>query len=320
MAPSACPVCETPAAVFRQEAAHDLKRDLAKHFNTEEGLEQVEIDTYSLNRCPNCTLEFAHPMKPGSPSFYEWVTRQPNYYPPDRWEYSQFDGHVESVIARNGKFRVLDVGCGSGKFLKRLKAKFGTAIDCVGIDITPGALSQAGDCGIQFILGDHREVDPSSLPLFDLVTSFHCLEHVEDPYGFVGGMVRYARRDGKVAVSTPLSPMSFEFEWDAVMNRPPHHMSRWNERAYAALAERLGMAAEFASEMPAGPFGRAANSVVKSLAGYDTRLGKARRYLLMLSHPLRTLRHLRYQFGRPVLNGKPRGEDILVIFRQVESQ
>ncbi|RYD33477.1 MAG: class I SAM-dependent methyltransferase [Verrucomicrobiaceae bacterium] len=313
--PIPCPVCETVARLIREEPAESLREDLAGHFGTRVGLDRVEISSYQLLKCPECTLEFANPMKPGSSSFYEWVCRQPGYYPPDRWEYAQFDEMVREVTAGGRPFRVLDVGCGSGRFLKRMKESFGEKVECTGVDITPGALSQAGDCGIQFILGDHRELDPKSLEPFDLVTSFHCLEHVEDPRGFVSAMTQFARPDGKISVSTPLSPMSFEFEWDAIMNRPPHHMSRWNEKAYRSLGNRLGLSTEFHSERAASVLGRTSNSTVKAVAGYNRSLSKTARYGILLANPLRALRHLRYQMSRPTLNGRPRGEDILVIFR-----
>jgi ubiquinone/menaquinone biosynthesis C-methylase UbiE len=255
-------------------------------------------------------------MAPGSESFYEWVCRQPAYYPSTRWEYAEFDSMIEAAIRDGQRFRVLDVGCGSGRFLRRLKDKFGEDIECVGVDITPGALSQADQNEIRFILGDHREIAADSIGACDLVTSFHCLEHVADPLSFVRGMLGFVRQGGTVAVSTPLSPMSFEFEWKAIMNRPPHHMSRWNETAYSELASQLGLTVEFRSEEASGALGRTSNSVNKAVNGYQTGQSKLQRYVVMLMHPLTTIRHLGYQLSRPKLNGRDRGEDILSIFSQ----
>jgi hypothetical protein len=76
---------------------------------------------------------------------------------------------------------------------------------------------------------------------FAVVTSFHCLEHVDQPVEFVRGLLCATTAGGRVFLSTPYSPMSFERDWFDVLNHPPHHMTRWNLRAYQKLAEILGV-------------------------------------------------------------------------------
>jgi len=76
---------------------------------------------------------------------------------------------------------------------------------------------------------------------YHVVTAFHCLEHVADPVHFIRELRQMMTPDGKLYVSTPASPMSFEREWFDVMNHPPHHMTRWNLRSYQKLAEILGL-------------------------------------------------------------------------------
>jgi SAM-dependent methyltransferase len=76
---------------------------------------------------------------------------------------------------------------------------------------------------------------------FPVVTSFHCLEHVSQPVEFVRELLRATAPGGKLFLSTPYSPMSFESDWFDVLNHPPHHMARWNLAAYRKLAEILGV-------------------------------------------------------------------------------
>jgi SAM-dependent methyltransferase len=76
---------------------------------------------------------------------------------------------------------------------------------------------------------------------FSAVTSFHCLEHVDQPVVFVRSLIGATASGGRVFISTPLSPMSFEGDWFDIMNHPPHHMTRWNLAAYERLAEILGV-------------------------------------------------------------------------------
>jgi 2-polyprenyl-3-methyl-5-hydroxy-6-metoxy-1,4-benzoquinol methylase len=310
---TACPLCRSASPTISHFGTSFIKDELSSHFETQEGLDQVEINDYAMHRCPSCELEFADPMKPGSSSFYEWVCHQPAYYPEERWEYLEYDDWIEKVIGTKGKCRVMDVGCGSGKFLRRLKLKYAESIHCVGVDITEGALSQADEGKIEFLLGDHRTLDTSTQEPFDLVTSFHCLEHVEDPLGFALGMKKFAAVDGKIAISTPLSPMSFEYGWVAIMNCPPHHMSRWSEKSYRALSEKLGMKLQLRSDVPAGPFGRTSNSVNRAVHGTRQPSSRLARYVTLIRHPATTISHFIHQLNRPKLNGKTQGEDILAI-------
>ena len=76
---------------------------------------------------------------------------------------------------------------------------------------------------------------------FDVVTSFHCLEHVDHPVEFVRSLAALTRPGGRIFLSTPYSPMSFEAHWFDVMNHPPHHLTRWNLAAYRQLSALLGL-------------------------------------------------------------------------------
>lgn len=310
--PLLCPVCKSASKQIRVELAQDIRQMLGEHYKDLDGVKDLEISDYELRVCCHCSLEFAWPMLPGSNSFYEWVCRQPAYYPPYRWEYKE----VQKLILNtklDRPFRILDVGCGSGRFLKYQKESFGDKVECVGIDLTPGAISQADQELIRFVVGDHREFSKEELGEFDLVTSFHCLEHVDDPLSFVEGMIRHASSGSPIAVSTPLSPMSFEFEWKAIMNLPPHHMTRWSREAYEVMAKRLGRTAEFLSEPAASCLGRTSNSVNRAIWGMYPPDSSFARYCSLLRYPVMTMRHLRHQMSRKVLNGRPCGEDMLVI-------
>src|SRR5208282_6835792 len=66
-------------------------------------------------------------------------------------------------------------------------------------------------------------------------------EHVSQPVEFVRELLRATARGGKLYLSTPYSPMSFERDWFDVLNHPPHHMTRWNLAACRKLAEINGV-------------------------------------------------------------------------------
>ena len=75
--------------------------------------------------------------------------------------------------------KIMDVGCGSGKFLRLAKhAKW----EAIGIDFDKAAVAAALDEGLNAIVGDILELDFEK-GSFDVVTFSHSLEHLFEPQG-----------------------------------------------------------------------------------------------------------------------------------------
>src|SRR5262249_28537507 len=78
--------------------------------------------------------------------------------------------------------RLLDVGCGSGLFLYRMKQ---LGWDVLGVDPDPAAAAFARDrYGIHVEVGDFSDV-PVAPGSFDAITLNHVIEHVHDPIGVI---------------------------------------------------------------------------------------------------------------------------------------
>ena len=201
----------------------------------------VETD-YSMWRCRETGLEFAWPMLPGNVELYEWLSSFAAYYPAVRWEYEAVRQHLEAQDTQTGRAKVLDVGCGKGNFLAKLD--FLPRGLRYGIDLNEPGVAACRQQGFQAFCGtidaalDSRFLRPSE---FSAVTSFHCLEHVGAPVDFVRSLAALAAPGGRVFISTPYSPMSFEADWFDVLNHPPHHLTRWNLHSYRRLADILGL-------------------------------------------------------------------------------
>lgn len=90
--------------------------------------------------------------------------------------------------------RVLDVGCGSGEFLKRVRARGATAS---GIDPAPGMVALTeGDVRVGTF--DHLPWPDGS---FDVVTAFNALQFAVDPVEALREAARVVTPGGLVAVS-----------------------------------------------------------------------------------------------------------------------
>lgn len=71
---------------------------------------------------------------------------------------------------------VLDVGCGTGRFLNALPASY----ERIGIDVSPGMLDIAREKGLEVVQASGDEM-PFEDKSFDLVTTFAVLHHLIDP-------------------------------------------------------------------------------------------------------------------------------------------
>ena len=101
----------------------------------------------------------------------KWSRRNPG----NRFLEAVYDTAFDALLAQEGLTpltgkRILDIGCGTGEFLRALCEKGAVASDCHGLDILPNRIERAREAssGIEFHHGDARTTrfDAGS---FDLV-------------------------------------------------------------------------------------------------------------------------------------------------------
>ena len=96
-----------------------LRSQLDDYFGATAPAELIGAN-YELWRCAETGLEFCQPAKPGSAAYYEWISQFPSYYPGYRWEYGEVGRLLRAQNHTDTDFKVLDVGCGKGDFLRAL--------------------------------------------------------------------------------------------------------------------------------------------------------------------------------------------------------
>jgi SAM-dependent methyltransferase len=235
------PLSSSPPKKIRDLSRTFILERLADYYAVPPPAESVECD-YSLWECAETGLQFAWPMRPGNTDFYRWLAGFGSYYPGNRWEYRETRTLIQPErSAGGGSLKVLDVGCGQGDFLQSLD--FVPRENKFALDLNEPAVRECRRRGFQSFCGTVETAAAAGFlqPAgFSTVTSFHCLEHVAEPLSFVRSLVSATAPGGRVFISTPYSPMSFEADWFDIMNHPPHHMTRWNLVAYRRLADILG--------------------------------------------------------------------------------
>ena len=108
---------------------------------------------------------------------------------------------AQLVHARFGKpDRILVVGCGDGTEAAHLATMLDTRA-LVGIDID-GAFDPGARERVELMVADARKL-PFEDESFDLVFSYHTLEHVREPERAIAEMRRVVRADGGFWIGTP---------------------------------------------------------------------------------------------------------------------
>lgn len=207
--------------------------------------------TYDYLRCKECGLVFLDPM----PSRNELDKVYTSIY--DFYEENKNDllikissllsmSRNEIIITECGsKGRILDIGCGTGTFLQKMKEK---NWDVYGIEITEWAGNKAkervGDDRIlisNFPFADngksHERIFPNNY--FDVITLWHVLEHVECPICLTKEIYRLLKTSGLLIIEVPnLDSLSLKiFQNKYSLHRVPEHLTYWSKDSLKLLLE-----------------------------------------------------------------------------------
>lgn len=126
---------------------------------------------------------------------------------------------------------LLDIGCNSGEFLKRLVTGKKN-IRAKGIDISENAVKIAQSKGLDVVLGD-SEALPFEDGTFDYVVLMEVLVHVHDPRKMLSEIRRVLKADGTLIGSCPHKNLEMNIWDDARL----HHAYYTTDELYDLLKE-----------------------------------------------------------------------------------
>lgn len=165
-----------------------------------------QMSRYRVVRCAACGLCFTRPL----PDEAEYTALYNEAYYLGQ-QARLIGGELlrgvldESIVAgrlgllRRPPGRALDVGCGPGLYLDRLRRR-GWQVE--GTDRSPAAVRLTRRRGLTVHHGPLAELDLPS-DSFDLVTLWHVLEHLEDPLGDLLTIRRLLRPGGELMLEVP---------------------------------------------------------------------------------------------------------------------
>jgi 2-polyprenyl-3-methyl-5-hydroxy-6-metoxy-1,4-benzoquinol methylase len=139
--------------------------------------------------------------------------------------------------------RLLDVGCGSGAFLIKMR-RLGWQVEGVEVDQT--AVAQASRQGLE-VHCCHLEEQNFPENAFDAVTLSHVIEHVHEPVKLLTECWRLLKKGGRLVVMTPNTASwghkIFRENWREL--DPPRHLHLFSPNSLRLLAEQAAIRTTF---------------------------------------------------------------------------
>lgn len=139
----------------------------------------------------------------------------------------------------NEQTRLLDTGCGLGGFARYFRDQ--TGVQVRGNEINPTCAAFARDVhGVEVDIGELRDVGYET-GQFDIVTSWHCLEHIYDPVAELEEIYRIIRPGGwfQVEVPTP-TVLAWIFRGRWFFLQAPTHLYHYRPGALVRLVQDAG--------------------------------------------------------------------------------
>jgi SAM-dependent methyltransferase len=200
-----------------------------------------EVEVY---KCLDTGYRFYYPdFLSGQSEFYEQLQAKFDwYYCPWKWEHEVAARHI------NSRMKILEVGCGNGDFLKRLKQI--KNINGVGLELNQSAVENGQKNGIDIRNQSLQVHAESNAEQYDVVCSFQVLEHVASVKSFWEAQLSCLKRGGKLIVSVPNNNSFVKVDDEGILNMPPHHMGLWTERSLTKLADLYNLMVEEVSYEP----------------------------------------------------------------------
>jgi SAM-dependent methyltransferase len=220
---------ETKKIVSQYKSELDI--DVSGYFQHE------KVNVYE---CKDSGYRFYHPKElMADGAFYELLEQKTNntYYS-KRWE------HVKALDFIKSNDAVLDIGCGSGKFLKMVKEqKKASVIEGLELNLQCVELLR----GTGYVI-HNKTIEEFGLEgkKFDVISAFQVLEHIYDVASFVEGCISCLKPGGKIIIGVPNNnPFILKHDTYHTLNLPPHHMGLWNVGSLKNMGLQFGLRTVF---------------------------------------------------------------------------
>lgn len=115
------------------------------------------------------------------------------------WDPNLYAKYADSLKPDKPGGRALDVGCGVGQVVQRVK---NAGFEAHGVDISEPNIAEAKKISEHCVLNDGKKL-PFDGGFFASVGALNVLEHVEEPEAFIRELARVVEPGGKIVLSSP---------------------------------------------------------------------------------------------------------------------
>lgn len=228
----ACPLCAR-ANVTLERTLHraTLEEEWSHWAGIDISGEMAGLAEIPQWRCATCGLVFFPASAAGSGRLYEALQRLDWYYLAEKWEHDEALRDIPEAAS------LCECGCGRGDFLARVTAERRAAV--LGLELNESAVREARDRSLNVRAQSLESLAAERPGVFDVVCSFQVLEHVANPREHLQAAHQLLRHGGRLLVGLPNNE-SFLGKEDNLLDRPPHHISRWSPAVLHAALPGLG--------------------------------------------------------------------------------
>ena len=165
--------------------------------------------------------------------------------------------------------RLLDVGCGNGRFMMFMES-LGWTVE--GIDPDAAAIARAREAGLNARLGKAEQLRPED-GLYEAITMYHVIEHLHDPAEAIAHVRSCLKPTGLLYIATPnvraRGHHRFDQHW--LQLDPPRHLVLFSRAGLHSLVSSFGFEGLRYERPTVASFGVASASRAIA-AGRDPRL------------------------------------------------
>jgi len=259
----ACNNCgSTRASVLAEGRDHEYPHTTAERFR------MVRCDCGLVYLCPRPTAAELDRIYPPDYYAYQIVEQRLRESRGARGKTSRLRRFMEKraierlraytrLVSSDGPVRILDIGCGDGTVLNQWKKAFDVAVETHGVEMSDKAAAIAEAQG-HVVMPKRIEECELARESYDLVYSFHVIEHVADPASFLRAVHGALKPSGLLLIETPnVDTADFRLfgpsgHWGAF--HFPRHWTMYDGKTFRALAEKTGFEVTAIEYVPSAVF------------------------------------------------------------------
>ncbi len=216
----ACPLCSSNKMieVRRFNSLETITQYKAKYaLDVKKYFPEKEFSTF---RCVVCDLQSHYPALGGDSYFYDAIQNFSFYYELEKPEFN----YVLAKIVELNPQTVLEVGCGEGLLLNKIKDAF----EVRGSEYSNKAIAKLKKANIQLDTPGDK---------YDFVLCLQVLEHITEVKDFLQHSVNKLNNDGYLLITVPNKESNYLQEIQGILDLPPHHMTQWSKKTLENISK-----------------------------------------------------------------------------------